>query len=64
MEEPKYINIPVDPETKRKLEALCAAYEMGKRGQGAMVRKLVNREYAALESVKLLPGTNTTSNPG
>ena len=55
MEERKYINVPVDPETKRKLEALCQAYEMGKRGQGAMVRKLVNKEYAELEKYKLLP---------
>lgn len=51
-----YKNIPVDPETARRVEALCLAYEMGKRGQGALVRKLVNAEYERLASVKLLPG--------
>lgn len=50
-----YKTIPVDGETARKLLQLCEAYEMGKRAQGAMVRKLVNAEWEKLAAVKLLP---------
>lgn len=49
-----YKNIPVDPETAKRIEALCAAYEMGRRGQGALVRKLVKAEYEKLAAVKLI----------
>lgn len=51
-----YKNIPVDPETAKKIEALCVAYEMGRRGQGALVRKLVKAEYEKLAAVRMLPG--------
>lgn len=50
----RYKTIPVDGETARKLLQLCAAYEMGKRAQGAMVRKLVNAEWEKLTKVKLI----------
>ena len=50
-----YKNIPVDDETYERIQALCAVYEMGKRAQGALVKKLVNKDYAALAAVNLLP---------
>lgn len=50
-----YKNIPVDEETYTKLIALCEAYEMPKRSQGAMVSKLVKAEHEKLAQVKLLP---------
>ena len=47
--------IPVDEETHERLMILCLAFELGKRSQGIMVRKLVNAEYDKLAKVKLLP---------
>lgn len=44
-----YKTIPVDQETYEMIEALCQAYEMGKRSKGAMVRRLVKREYELLK---------------
>lgn len=49
-----YKTIPVDGETARKIAQLCEAYEMGKRAQGAMVRKLINAEWEKLAAVKLI----------
>ena len=51
---PDYKTIPVDEETHKRIQALCQAYEMGQRGQGALVRKLVNAEYEKLAAVKLI----------
>ena len=51
----EYKNIPIDLETHDMLMALCDAYEFGKRGQGAMVRKLVKAEHEKLAAVKLIP---------
>ncbi len=51
----EYKNIPVDLETHEMLIALCEAFEFGKRGQGAMVKKLVKAEYSKWADVKLLP---------
>ena len=51
----KYKSIPIDEETHKRVMTLCQAYEMGERGQGALVRKLVNAEYNKLAAVKLLP---------
>lgn len=50
-----YKNIPVDDETYEWVLELCEAYEMGKRSQGAMVRKLAKAEHEKLAAVKLLP---------
>jgi len=50
----KYRNIPVDDETYEMVEALCEAYEMGKRSKGAMIKKLAKAETEKLEKVKLL----------
>jgi hypothetical protein len=50
-----YKNIPVDDETYEWVQELCEAYEMGKRSQGAMVRKLAKAEREKLMAVKLLP---------
>jgi hypothetical protein len=44
----QYRTVPVDFETHRMILALCDAYEMGKRSQGALVRKLVKTEYHRL----------------
>ena len=54
MEERKYVSVPLDVETHRKVIALCEAYDMGLRAQGALVRKLVNAEYDKLAAVKLI----------
>lgn len=48
-----YKTLPVDEETYKKVRILCRAYEMGERGQGALVRKLVNTEYEKLVALKL-----------
>lgn len=44
----KYDNIPVDPETKKKVIVLAKKFGFGERGQGAMVRLLVNEKLAKL----------------
>jgi hypothetical protein len=54
----EYKNIPVDMETKKMLEALCAAYG---RKQGAQVKQLVKVEFEKLQqsnkkSEKMLSG--------
>ncbi len=51
MAEWNYKNIPVDPETYEKVQALAEAYE---RKLGAQVRVMVNAEYEKLEAVKLI----------
>lgn len=50
----KYRNIPVDDETYEMVEALCEAYEMGKRSKGAMIKKLAKAETEKLQNAKLL----------
>lgn len=51
-EENKLTTIQIDQETSRKLALVAQAYERNKAGQ---VRFWVNREYAELERLKLLP---------
>jgi hypothetical protein len=46
----RYKMIPVDQQTHARLMALCGAYGFGQRGQGAMVRKLVNSEFEKIPS--------------
>lgn len=58
-----YKTIPVDEETHKRVMALCQAYEMGERGQGALVRKLVNAEFNKLAEVKLLPADKAEPKP-
>jgi hypothetical protein len=53
---PRYKMIPVDQQTHERLMALCNVYGFGQRGQGAMVRKLVNSEF------EKIPSTLPTSN--
>ena len=53
---PRYKMIPVDQQTHARLMALCGVYGFGQRGQGAMVRKLVNSEF------EKIPYTLSTSN--
>jgi hypothetical protein len=50
-----YKMIPVDEETAEWILELCEAYEMGKRSQGALVRKLVKERREQLAETKLLP---------
>ena len=49
-----YKTLPVDEETYQKVQILCTTYDMGKRSQGALIRKLVNAEYEKLATAKLL----------
>ena len=53
-EDKKYKMVPLDEPTHERLLTLCAAYGMGKRSQGAFVRKLIDVEYKKLADVKLL----------
>lgn len=46
----RYKMIPVDQHTHARLMALCSEYGFGQRGQGAMVRKLVNSEFEKILS--------------
>jgi hypothetical protein len=57
----QYKTVPVDIETHSKLMALCKAYELGKRAQGAIVRRLVNAEYRKLSSGKQLLAINNVN---
>ena len=50
----EYKTIPVSVETKARILALCAAYRMSKRAQGALVGKLVDAEYEKLAALKLV----------
>ena len=47
---PRYKMIPVDPHTHARLMTLCSEYGFGQRGQGAMVRKLINSEFEKILS--------------
>gem|GEM_PF-6532371 len=52
----KYKTIPVDIQTHERLGKVAKALGFGERGLGAVVRRLVNEEYAKLLAGKLLPG--------
>ena len=45
--EPRYRNIPIDAITHKRLMALCEKRGFGQRGQGALVRILINSSYEA-----------------
>ena len=45
---PTYEKIPVDPETKKNVVVLAKKFGLGERGQGAMVRILVNEKMTKL----------------
>ena len=47
----RYKMIPVDMQTYEQLLTLCETQGFGRRGQGAMVRKLVKGEYEKLPKV-------------
>lgn len=55
VETQRYKTVPVDLETHERLMALCEVHGFGKRGQGAMVRKLVKTEYEIMLSNRVLP---------
>jgi len=57
-----YKNIPVDEETYNRILELCDAYDLGKRAQGTLVRKLVKADYEKLAAVKLV-GKKTAKEP-
>jgi hypothetical protein len=46
----RYKMIPVDNETHARLMALCAKYGFGQRGQGAMMRRLINIEFEKISA--------------
>ncbi len=48
-----YKMIPVDTQTYNRILELCDAYDMGKRAQGTLVRKLVKADYEKWAAVKL-----------
>ena len=54
---PKYNNIPVDTATKQNLIVLATRLGFGERGQGAVVRMLVNEK---LQKLKIAVGGSTT----
>lgn len=47
VEEPRYRMVPVDQMTHKRLMKLCESRGFGQRGQGAMVRILINSAYEA-----------------
>lgn len=51
----RYKMIPVDQQTYLRLLALCEAHGFGQRGQGAMVRRLVNLEFEKIPSAHIVP---------
>ena len=51
----RYRTVPVDFETHAMIVAICSAHEMGKRAQGALIRRLVKAEYRKMAE-SLLPG--------
>jgi hypothetical protein len=65
----QYKSVPLDEEGYQMLLALCEAYELNKRSQGAMMKKLIKAAYQQLADVKLisplanleLPGNNERS---
>lgn len=50
----RYRTVPVDFETHAMILAICDAYEMGKRAQGALLRRLVKAEYRKMTKYRLL----------
>ena len=55
--ETKLTSIQTDSKTSRRLALVAKAYE---RSKTAQLRVLVNREYAELERLKLLPVADVT----
>lgn len=51
---PTYKTVPLDEQTHERLMTLCDAYGLGRRSQGAFVRRLIDEEWRKLEKVKLL----------
>lgn len=49
----RYRTVPVDFETHEKILALCEAYDMGRRAQGALIRRLVKAECRRLDADQL-----------
>ncbi len=47
VKEPRYRMVPVDLVTHKQLMALCELRGFGQRGQGALVRSLIKKEYKA-----------------
>ena len=60
----RYRTVPVDLETHRMILALCDAYDMGLRAQGALVRRLIKAEYHQLAEQQgcLNPGRKVVEN--
>jgi len=54
---PELTTVQIDLETDRKLKAVAAAYQ---RSKPAQLRWWVNKEYAELERLKLLPAEPIT----
>lgn len=52
VKEPRYRMIPVDQITHKQLMALCELRGFGQRGQGALVRILIKKEYEAAKLKK------------
>lgn len=50
----EYVTVPLNKDVAFMVEELCSAYEMGRRGKGALVSKLVRAEYRKLHDVKLV----------
>lgn len=49
-----YKTIPVDTQTHERLRKIAKSLGFGQRGLGAIVRRLVNQEYAKMLAGKLL----------
>lgn len=49
-----YETIPVSPRVKKSILMLCNAYDMGKRGQGALVGKMVKAELQKAKEAGLI----------
>jgi len=57
----QYKTVPLDVETHEQLLALCEHFGFGKRGQGAMVRKLVKPAYEFMLQEQSLPKQDETN---
>lgn len=60
---PKYNNIPVDTATKKNLIVLATRFGFGERGQGAVVRMLVNEKLQRLGLAAAGPTANESVSP-
>lgn len=54
VKKPKYQNVPLDAESYKILEGLCAHYGLSRRSKGSFVGRLLKEEKRKLETLQAM----------